>query len=106
MKENILRKTPPPLSLHLQNDPYFPNGGAILKVNGHFCPWSLPKLSLELLLLFLNMNWFVSILYKTTVQWTVYSLHNLGGAGLIPGWYMPVILVTNVHPDVIKANRP
>ena len=27
-------------------------------------------------------------------------------AGSIPGTYIPVVLVTNVHPGVIKANHP
>ena len=36
-----------PISLHYKTGPSFQNDGAILKINGQFCPWPLPKLSLE-----------------------------------------------------------
>ena len=42
-----------PISLHYKNGPCFPNEGAIFTIKGHFCPWPLPKLSLEQLGIYL-----------------------------------------------------
>ena len=36
-----------PISLHYKTGPLFQNEGAILKIKGQFCPWPLPKLSLQ-----------------------------------------------------------
>ena len=37
-----------PISVHYKTSPLFQNEGAILKIKGQFCPWPLPKLSLQL----------------------------------------------------------
>ena len=52
-----------------------------------------------------NIHLFIHEFLKPMDQrpWIAYSLSNLEAMDSIPGWYM---LVTNVHPDVIKADRP
>ena len=44
--ENTQLETLSPIFLHYKTGPLFQNEGAILKINGQFCPWPLPKLSL------------------------------------------------------------
>ena len=43
-------------------------------------------------------------LNTVVVLWIAFSLSNLEVVGSMPGWYicLPVMLVTNVHPVVIR----